>query len=601
MATIIDIFKDNVKKFGSKPCLRFKHDGKWRFLDWVATEEKISLAADGLATLGVKPSDRVGILSSTRFEWTIADMAVLFAGGVVVPFYQTLSAAHIADIVNETEISTIFVENEGLFEKLLEVKRIAPSLKNVVLFSGAADAAKLLGSKSSGLNIFSFERLFGLGASSRLIRHEMPRHHARESDLATIIYTSGTTGRQKGVMLTHKNIVAEVESCMHAFILDTNDVMLCFLPLAHVLGRAMQYFHLAHGCSAAYAESVEKLPDNFLEVRPHMTVAVPRFLEKVFEKINDAVATSSPLVRKLIRWGISTGEEYSRLTRHKERVPFLLALKHRLAALLVYSKLRRALGGRIKFIVTGGAPFSEKLAKFYHAAGLLVIEGWGLTETTAAITVNRLDDYHFGTVGKPLPGVELKLAEDNEILVRGDMVFKGYFKRDEETKESFDAEGWFKTGDIGEFSRDGFLRLTDRKKDIIVTANGKNIAPQLIERALCESPYIRHAVIFGDGRKFISALVSLDNDRITEFARERGIAFSRTADLYAREEIKKLISGVIEEKNRTFSQFETIKKFAILDCDFTIENGELTPTMKVRRRLIESKFAEVVDGLYTNG
>lgn len=583
MTTIIDAFQNNVQKLGDRPCLKFKKDGNWQSLSWVETSRQIEKIANGLASIGVVHGSNIGILSNTRYEWVIADMAILSAGAVVVPIYSAIPSNQIADILNETEVEVLFVENKEIFHKIDIICSQVPKLKHVIFFD------------SAGLNYKGRLNILAIG---QLSGPKVERRSPSVDDIASIIYTSGTSGESKGVVMTHANLLAEVTAMQKSFNLGCDDVMLSLLPLAHVLARAVQFYQLAQGFQSAFAESIEKVAENLIEVKPQLVVVVPRFIEKIYEKMSARVEKAGSLRKMLFNWSLLIGVEYNKFIKRKEKPPVALTLKHAFANTVVFNKLKHALGGRIKFIVSGGAPLSEELSKFFHNVGLLILEGYGLTETFAAITVNRLDDFHFGTVGKPLDGVEIRIADDGEILVKGGMVFKSYYKKPEVTKEAFTDDGWYKTGDVGEFSRDGFLRITDRKKDIIVTAGGKNIAPQMIEALLEESKYISHAIVFGDRKRFVSAVLSLNMDFVKRYAENEGISYNAEPDLITHPKIRELIGKEIEEKNKKLSHFETIKKFAILDHDFTIETGELTPTMKVKRRLIEEKYKDILEGLY---
>jgi len=570
MPTVIEIFRENVERFGGKPCLHFKRDGVWQTLSWTEVGRLVDSLAGQMVRSGIKKGDNVGIFSSTRFEWTIADLATMSLGAVVVPIYTSLSAEYINQIISETNARMLFVED------LTAEERIRSAI--------------------GGLKI-SIKRFDQLDLTETFPSADLS---ISPEDIASVIYTSGTTGRQKGVIVPHSMIMAEVMGLKKGFALGNDDILLAILPLAHVLARSIQFFQLISGCQTAYAESLEAVPKNLEEVRPHMVVAVPRFVEKIYERMSAQIEERPALIKKIVGWGISVGAEYSKYAKRKERAPLRLRLKYAVADAIVFSRLRRALGGRIKFLVSGGAPLAEDLAKFFFGAGLLIIEGYGLTETFAAIVVNRLDDFHFGTVGKPLPGVDVKIAPDGEILIKGDMVFKGYLGDPDETARSFTKDGWFLTGDVGEFSRDGFLRITDRKKDLIVTSGGKNIAPQAIEALIEESPYISHVVVFGEKRKYITAIITLNLDEVKKFAGKNGIRYASDADLSASPRIKDMIAKVIEEKNRKLSHFETVKKFAIVPADFAIETGELTPTMKVKRRIVEEKYGDILERLYDN-
>jgi long-chain acyl-CoA synthetase len=581
--TILQIFKANAKRLGSEVCVSFKDGASRKKLSWAESLNLVEQYAAGLIALNLKKGDRVAILSSTRVEWTLCDMASLMASLVVVPIYHSMNAEQIAFILNETETKAIFVEDEELLKKVERVLSSIQSLKNIMLFSASAFLMP-------DRKFLTLQDLTELGRGKEIVEDAVP-------DTATVIYTSGTTGVPKGAIISHANIMAEVNALKKLFKLGPSEIMLAFLPLAHVLARAGQFFQLATGCQAAYAASASELQNNFTEIRPQMTIVVPRFIEKIYEKIK-INAGKSKFKSKIFEWGSAIGVEYGRMARRKERVPVLLRLKYALAKFIFFSKLHKALGGRMRFIISGGAPLSAELSKFFHGAGLLILEGYGLTETFAAVTVNREDDFHLGTVGKPLEGVDIKLSNDNEILIKGGVVFKGYYKSPEGTAEAFDESGWFKSGDIGEFSRDGFLRITGRKKDLIITAGGKNVAPHAIEALIEESPYISHAVVFGDRRKFISALIALNLEAVKLYAKEHNFQFNSPDVLPDHPEINRLISSVIDDKNKKLSHFESIKKFAILKNDFSIEDGELTPTMKIKRRYVEKKYKGIIDKFY---
>jgi long-chain acyl-CoA synthetase len=417
-------------------------------------------------------------------------------------------------------------------------------------------------------------------------------------DVASFVYTSGTTGELKAVVVTHGMILGEIEAAEAAFGLTPDDVALVCLPLAHVLGRLSQLYPLIHGTQSAYAESFDKLAANYMEVRPHYVCGVPRMLEKIHERVGAYLRNASPRTRRLANWALGVGQERSHLIQKKRPLPLDLKVKFAIADMLVFRKLRARLGGRLKMFVCGGARLPEEVTRFFHSVGIMVLEGYGLTETFAAVTVNRFDDYHFGTVGKPLPGVSVKIASDGELLIKGPNVFAEYLNRPEETAQAFDVEGWFKSGDLGEYSRDGFLRITGRKKEIIVTAGGKNIAPQRIETIMSDSPFISHFMVHGDGRKFLTALVTLNESEAREHLRSCGAEVGDGESLATNPAIRGLIEAHVREGNEKLSKFETIKRFAILEGDFTVAGGELTPTLKVRRDFTGRKYREALDALY---
>jgi long-chain acyl-CoA synthetase len=421
----------------------------------------------------------------------------------------------------------------------------------------------------------------------------------RPDDEASIIYTSGTTGVPKGVILTHGNLVFNVRTAAAALEFNVTDTVLSFLPLSHILERMVTFAYIHKGCTIAYAESVEAVAQNLAEVRPHIMVSVPRIFEKIYAKVMDNVLAGSGLKRKIFFWGIKVGKGYGRRTLAGAKVGTWLSFRRNLARKLVYSKIVEKTGGRIRFFVSGGAPLSKDIAEFFHALGIFIMEGYGLTETSPIISVNTFGALKFGTVGKPIPGIEVKIASDGEILTRGPHVMKGYHKKPEENREIFE-DGWLKTGDIGMIDADGFLTITDRKKDLIVTAGGKNIAPQPIENILKTNPYILNAVVIGDRMHFIAALIVPNFEKLEDYATRSQIPFTGRADLVRNGQILNFLKAEIERATPNLASYERIKRIALLDRDFEIEEGEITPSLKVRRAVIEKKYKSVIDGLYND-
>jgi long-chain acyl-CoA synthetase len=419
----------------------------------------------------------------------------------------------------------------------------------------------------------------------------------KSADVASIIYTSGTTGEPKGVMLTHSNFISNVTSVSGIIPISQKDTSLSFLPLSHSYERTITFAMLYNGCTIGYVESMETVAENMLEVRPTIMGAVPRLFEKIYAKVMDNVLTSSNVKRKIFFWALKTGKEFG--FRHLENKPIsgILRFKRNLAHKLVFSKIIEKTGGRINYFVTGAAPLSKDIAEFFYAMGIVVLEAYGLTETSPAATFNTFEDLKFGTVGKPIPGVDVKIAEDGEILIKGPNVMKGYYKKEEETKEVIRGE-WFYSGDIGYLDEDGFLVITDRKKDIIVTAGGKNVAPQQIENLLKTNLYITTAVAIGDARRFISALIVPDFDKLEEYAKLNEISFTDRSDLVAKDQIVDFMLSEVNKNLKDLAAYEKVKKIALLDRDFEIAKGEITPTLKVKRNIIEEKFADLIESLY---
>lgn len=582
---ILTIFRRNALRLGSAPCFHFKEKNAWRSLNWVDAEDTVRRYALGLAALGVKPGTKVALIGKTCVEWSLLDLAILANRAVTVPVYNTLIPEQTAFILKDARVNLVIVEDVGQWERLKA--HLGSRDDPVVLMAGETPG------------FVGLRELREKGKSLPVNLYDENLRQIQPVDAATYIYTSGTTGPPKGSIITHRNILAEVTGLQGVFQFSADKIIFMCLPLSHVIARAIQFYQLSQGCQAAYAESLEKIPDNLREIRPHFMAGVPRLLEKIHERILLRVRQSSRFLQRLFDWSLRVGMQTSGRIQKKAPLGTALALKRLLAGMLVFRKIRKGLGGRIECLISGGAPLSREVAEFFHAVGILVIEGYGLTETFAAVTLNRSDDFRFGAVGKPLEGMRIKINADGEICAKGDNVFVGYLNRKEDTETAFDKEGWFLTGDIGEFTKDGFLRVTDRKKDIIVTSGGKNVAPQNIENLLRQSRYIQQAMVYGDGRKYLSALVTLNWDVVEDYARKTGIAFRSQGELAHRPEIAELIGREIEERNRHLSGFETIKKFAILGDNFSIETGELTPTLKVKRKVVAEKYKNVLERLYS--
>jgi long-chain acyl-CoA synthetase len=578
---IIQDFLKTVERLDKKPCFQFKKEGKWVFLSWREAGDCVAKIALGLKSLGIKKEDTVALFSASRVEWTLCDLAILSLGAVTVPIYQSNTPEQVAFVLQNSGSKLVFVEHQAGMRKVLSIISELPDLKKVILISGAPEVS------NRAITLGELEHLGTVGDEA-LWKKEVD--DIEPKDLATLVYTSGTTGPPKGAMLTHGNFMGEMEACDQLFDLTDKDVGLIFLPLAHIFARVMQFFQVRVGFLQAYAESIDKLVDDLGEVKPNSFASVPRIFEKVHEKIMYQVEAGSPLKKAIFSWAMAVGMEKN---RGKKKW-----LQGKIADILVFKKLKAKLGGRLKFTISGGAPLSKEIAEFFLAAGILLLEGYGLTETTAAINCNTSKDLKVGTVGKAVAGVEEKIASDGEILVRGPMVFAGYYKNPEATKEVLGSDGWFKTGDIGEIDAAGFLKITDRKKDIIVTAAGKNIAPQNIESLLKTIPYVSQIMVHGDRRKYLTALVTLNRESVEEYAKTEAIIYKEFSELSHHPKVMGLIKKSIDEKSRRLASFESIKRFAILENDFTQESGELTPTLKVKRKFVTDKYREVLDKLY---
>lgn len=583
---IISLFLKQEQELGPKPCMRYSSKGKWSTLSWSEVKSRVMKLASGLESLGVKKGDRVAILSNTRYEWSLADLAILSLGAVTVPIYHSTLPKDIEYILNHSESKVVFVEDSALQKKVEDVRKNLLNLKEIIVFD-----------RASGNGALVFRKLVQESPGSPEEFEKRVRAIGID-DLATIVYTSGTTGIPKGVMLNHLNLSSEIDALAQVFQFEPHEESLMFLPLAHILARMVQFFQLATGFMQAYAQSIEKLLEDLSVVRPHLMACVPRIFEKIYTKILTDVQAGSPIKKKLFFWAVDVGTQVSRAKQEGRSLSLLTGLQYEIARRLVFSKLHKKLGGRIKFFISGGAPLAAEVAEFFHAAGILILEGYGLTETTAAINVNRPDHYRFGTVGPVMAHLQEKIAEDGEILVKGTHVFQGYYKSEEATRESMTSDAFFKTGDIGEFDKEGFLKITDRKKDIIVTAAGKNIAPQAIENLLKTDPLISQVMVHGDRRKFLSALITLNIDELKKIAEGLKVKIDDLAQAVKNQKIFDFVKKRIDEKNKQLASYETIKRFAILDIDFTVEGGELTPTLKVKRKLVTERYKSLLDSFY---
>ena len=567
-----------------RPCLRSFRDGGWRDLSWGDFLARVGAVAGGLAALGIEPGDRVAIVAANRPEWALADLGSLAASAVVATVYPTLTAEETGYILAHSGARLAFVENLDLLERVRGIRDRLPDLRHVVVLDGpGADDAHALA---------DLEALAGPAAGrAALDRASL----APRSTPLTIVYTSGTTGVPKGAVLTHGNVIGTLEAVLKAFG-DVSELQLnlSFLPLAHALERMAGHFlPLYLGRTIAYARSLDTLAEDFLQVRPQFAVAVPRVFEKVAARIETQVAAKPAPARALFTWALAAGTARSRLQEQGKALPLGVRARAALADALVFRTIRARLGGRIRLFVSGGAPLSEHVARFFHAAGILICEGWGATETSAPATWNTPAAFRFGSVGKPLPGIEVGAAADGELLVRGVNVFAGYHRDPEETAAALAPDGSFHTGDIGTVDADGFYYITDRKKELIILASGKNIAPQKIENLLRQRPSISNAMAFGDRHPYLVALITVDRPAIAARHPELATAAATAPAL------RDLLAAEVAIVNQQLARFEQVKRFAIVEPDFTPEGGELTLTMKLKRRIVEAKHRETLAGLYS--
>jgi long-chain acyl-CoA synthetase len=589
--TVCDIFYHSVDTYRKAEHLKYKRDGAWRAIasdEFKTAVEELSL---GLQELGVAKGDKVAILAENRPEWAFADLATLALGAADAPIYSTLTPPQVLYILNDSESKVLFVSNAAQAAKVAEVRSRAQHLQHVIRMDPAPIEGTLL-----------IDEVRARGRTALAKDKDAVRRRAAEvqpEDLATLIYTSGTTGDPKGVMLTHWNLVSNVLAAAQALPgLGRDDLCLSFLPLCHSFERTSGHiFMLYTGATIAYAESVEKVPDNLRELHPTVMASVPRLYEKMYARVNEKVANDPPYRQRIFRWALAVGRKVFRHRVERTAPGAFLRLQFALADRLVFSQIKARTGGRLRMFVSGGAPLAREIAEFFGAAGLLICEGYGLTETSPVITCNRPDWIKPGTVGRPIDGVEVRIAADGEILARGPNIMKGYYKKPEATAEVIDTEGWFHTGDIGVIDPDGFLVITDRKKDILVTSGGKNIAPQPIESGIKTNKFFAEVVMIGNKRNFPAALVVPNFESLEKWAREKGLPGSRE-ELVKKPEVVAFYQKLIQELTPDLAQFEKIKKIALLAHEFTIEAGELTPTLKVKRRVVEEKYKALIDELY---
>ncbi len=588
--TIYEYFLEVEAKGPDKTALMHKEGDDYKGTTYKELKDTINRVAAHLRTLGFKKGDKAAIFSYNRPEWVIADLAVLKLGGITVPIYHTLSEPAVKYIINDSECKLIFVENEELFDKIDLIRGETPSLTAVVVF----DAAGI----KTGKDILKFSELNESKLSAGESAFDSLAQISKD-DTATIVYTSGTTGDPKGVVLSHHNIIFNALAGIKRFHITPDDVFLSFLPLCHMFERTCGYYTMLFaGCVIAYAENLTTIAENIKSVRPTILIVVPGVIEKVYDKVVKNVEKSSPVKRAIVHSAVKNLNKYANLKYRKEPVSFWLKLKCGFYNNLIASKFMSIAGGRLRLIVSGGAPLNRQIAKIFYIMGFTIVEGYGMTEASPAIAISTIEENKLGTVGKPFEGIEIKFGNNEEIMVRGPNVMQGYFKKPEATAEVIDKDGWLHTGDKGKMDEGGNLIITGRIKEIIVTAYGKNIAPVPIETAIVSSSYITQAMLYGDDKKFITALILPDRELIESYAREQDILFSDFEELINHEDIKKLIEDEIERATENFSHHEKVKKFILISDDFTVENGMLTPTWKLRRGKIVEKYKGLINSMY---
>lgn len=590
--TLVDVFNLVARRHKRPDMLNYKSGGRWIPLSSDELLERGKRIAAGLHVLGANRGDRVALLSDSRVEWTLTDAGSIFAGTVDVPIYPTLTPSQVRYILNDSGASVLFVANREKFVELQEALGECPAVKHVIFFDSEGVTS------DDGLTLAQLEE------KGRELEQRDPGYVDRiaaqitPDDLATIIYTSGTTGEPKGVMLAHSNLVSNLIDSSGHLSFGEQDTALSVLPLSHVFERQAMYMYLHRGMAVYFAESLQTVGPNLREVRPTVLVGVPRMFEKIYARIRERAAEAGRLSALLLSWSVSVAREYAKLVTAHEPVPAFLKLKHAIASKLVFSKWQNAFGGRMRLLVSGGAALPEDLAYIYIGAGVPIVQGYGLTETSPVITAGRLDDNRVGTVGKAISNVDIRIAEDGEIEVRGPNIMRGYYNKPEETRAVFTSDGWFKTGDIGTIDKDGFLRITDRKKELFKTSGGKYISPQPIEQTIKGSRFVNQVVLIGAERKFPAALIVPVWEQLESYCKLKGIEVKSRSEMCQHPRIIDLIQRQIDGLTPNLPKYEKIKKVALLENEFTIEGGELTPTLKVKRRVIDQKYRDVIEKLY---
>lgn len=590
--TIMVVLQNRIKKYQDRQLFKYKKEDEWKTITWQDFGEMVKKFSGVLLSCSVQKGDTVCILSTNRPQWVVADFGILSIGGTSVPIYPTLLASDSSYIINHCGTKILIVENQMQLDKIMQVISELPNLQKIIVFDEY---------KSDDPRVISFHQAMKEGEeylSKNPNIFEEKIKSSEPEDIATIVYTSGTTGPPKGSIITHSNIMYVCRACKEIWPIDDTETHLSYLPLSHVYERAgAEFFGVYNGGSCYYARSYDTIGEDVKDAKPTLFLGVPRVYEKVYQRILSTVDASPKLRKKIFYWALQVGKEYIKLDQKKEKPSLSLSIKYKIADKLVYKKLRGALGGKVKYLVSSAAPLAKEIQEFFNACGFRLFEGWGMTECCGPSTLNTPASYKIGTVGKAIPGVEVKIADDGEIIIRGGNVFKGYYKQEEATKEAL-IDGWLYTGDIGEIDKDGFLKITDRKKDIIITAGGKNIAPQNLENLLKTDPRIQEAVIIGDRRPYLTALITLAKEEIEKYIKEKGIVFKSYDELCTHPEIQKLAQEIISEKNKDLPQFEKIKKFTILPREFSVETGELTPTFKVKRKVVNEKYKDKIEGMY---
>ncbi|MGH3384342.1 MAG: AMP-dependent synthetase/ligase [Nocardioidaceae bacterium] len=584
---------DRVQQTPDREAFRFPVGEAWESVTWAQTGDRVRTLAAGLVALGIEPEQRVAIASNTRYEWVLADLAIMCSGAATTTVYPSTMGSDVGFILSDSESRVVFAEDDEQIAKVRERSSELPALTKIVTFDGSTD----------GELVISLDDLEALGAKQLSDTPNVidERVEATQGDsLATLIYTSGTTGRPKGVRLRHSGWTYEGSAVAAQNILHVDDVQYLWLPMAHSFGKVLLTTQLSIGFATAVDGRVDKIIDNLAVVRPTFMGAAPRIFEKAHGRIVTMAEQEGGAKAKIFAWATKVGRDVARRKLAGEPVPAVLAAQHKVADKLVFSKIRARFGGRVRFFISGAAALSRDVAEWFYAADILILEGYGLTETSAGSAVNRPDNFKFGTVGIPFSGTEFKIAVDGEIMIKGPGVMEGYNGLDTQTAETLTDDGWFHTGDIGEIDADGFVRITDRKKDLFKTSGGKYVAPSTIEgqfKAVC--PYASQIVVHGADRNFCTAIITLDPDAMAQWAEHHGQAGRSYAEIVATPEVNAMVEGYVKELNSRLNRWETIKKFILLEHDLSVESGEMTPSMKVKRKVVEDNYRDRLDVLYS--
>ena len=602
--TLVELYRTAFTQQPRRDAFRFKSNGAWHDVSSAAALERVEAVAAALHKIGIQPGDRVAILSENRIEWALADLGALTAGAAVVPVYPTLTAMQAKHILGDSESRVVLVSSKAQLEKVVSLAPELPMLTAIFVLDPPPELSPAAHAGAEGaVPIRSWQNLLDIGTATLAAQPGLAKHlgdQVEPGQLATLIYTSGTTGVPKGVELAHANLYSNVRDALLEFDIGPGDSCLSVLPLSHIFERmAGHYTMISRGVSIAYAESIDLVAANLAEVKPTILFAVPRLFEKIYRRVLDAAMILPPLRRAMFFRARDVAMKWAKAQAvgGGGSPGGWVAVQHGFYDPLVYRKLRQRVGGRIRFFISGGAPLAVEIAEFFSGCGLPVLEGYGLTETSPVIAVNRPARNKPGTVGPPIAGVEVKIAGDGEICVKSPGVMRGYFRLPEETAKAI-IDGWFHTGDIGHLDGDGFLVITDRKKDLLVTAGGKNVAPQPIENAIKASKFVAEAVLLGDRRAYCTALVVPHYEPLEAWAKHRGLTFASRAELLALPETRELFERVIADATKDLARFEQIKRFTLLDREFSLDAGELTPTLKVKRKVISQRFAAQIEAMY---